>query len=126
MSEDYSFMKSGFNNLEEEDPTENIASIVLVFMENAVKSAAIYIKHAKRQSITAEDVKRGLMLETFFTKQRPNMLEQCEEMKKIRIKHLQGKRFDFLPCKECTFNEYSDVDNLDSHAEIILEKLERS
>jgi hypothetical protein len=91
MAEDYSFMKSGFNNIvEEEDPTENIASIVLVFMENAVKSAAIYIKHAKRQSITAEDVKRGLMLETFFTKQRPNMLEQCEEMKKI-IKKIQDE-----------------------------------
>ena len=44
-------------------------------------------------------------------------------MKDIRIKHLQGKRFDFLPCKTCDFNEYSDVDNLDSHAEIILEKL---
>jgi len=49
-----------------------------------------------------------------------------KEMKDIRIKHLQGKRFDFLPCKTCDFNEYSDVDNLDSHAEIILEKLERS
>ena len=90
MAEDYSFMKSGFNNLEEEDPTENIASIVLVFMENAVKSAAIYIKHAKRQSITAEDIKRGLMLEIFFIKQRPNMLEQCEEMKKI-IKKIQDE-----------------------------------
>ena len=82
MADDYSFMKSGFDNLVHEDPTENIASIVLVFMENAVKSAAIYVKHAKRNSITPEDIKRGLMLETFFIKQRPNMLEQCEEMKK--------------------------------------------
>ena len=82
MAEDYSFMKSGFDNLVHEDPTENIASIVLVFMENAVKSAAIYVKHAKRNAITPEDIKRGLMLETFFIKQRPNMLEQCEEMKK--------------------------------------------
>ena len=93
MAEDYSFMKSGFNNLEEEDPTENIASIVLVFMENAVKSAAIYSKHAKRNTITAEDIKRGLMLETFFIKQRPNMLEQCEEMKKI-IKKIQEEDSD--------------------------------
>ena len=82
MADDYSFMKSGFDNLVHEDPTENIASIVLVFMENAVKSAAIYVKHAKRYAITPEDIKRGLMLETFFIKQRPNMLEQCEEMKK--------------------------------------------
>ena len=85
MADDYSFMKSGFENLvhEDEDPTENIASIVLVFMENAVKNAAIYTKHSKRNGITPEDIKRGLMLETFFIKQRPNMLEQCEEMKQI-------------------------------------------
>ena len=88
MADDYSFMKSGFDNLVHEDPTENIASIVLVFMENAVKSAAIYVKHAKRNAITPEDIKRGLMLETFFIKQRPNMLEQCEEMKKI-IRRIQ-------------------------------------
>ena len=32
-------IKTGFNMLvPEEDPTENIASIVLVFMENAIKS----------------------------------------------------------------------------------------
>ena len=81
-------IKTGFNTLVPEDPTENIASIVLVFMENAIKSADIYVKHAKRNSITAEDIKRGLMLETFFIKQRPNMLEQCEEMKKI-IRRIQ-------------------------------------
>ena len=79
---DYSFMKSGFDNLESKDDTlENIGSIVMVFMENAIKSADIYVKHAKRTQITPEDIKRGLMLEVFFMKQRPNMVEQCEEMK---------------------------------------------
>ena len=94
MAEDYSFMKSGFDNLVHEDPTENIASIVLVFMENAVKSASIYVKHAKRNSITPEDIKRGLMLETFFIKQRPNMLEQCEEMKKTINKILEEEDYE--------------------------------
>ena len=80
---DYSFMKSGFDNLESKDETlENIGSLVMVFMENAMKSADIYVRHAKRKQITPEDIKRGLMLEVFFMKQRPNMLEQCEEMKK--------------------------------------------
>lgn len=80
---DYSFMKSGFDNLESKDETlENVGSMVMVFMENAIKSADIYVKHAKRKELTPEDIKRGLMLEVFFMKQRPNMLEQCEEMKK--------------------------------------------
>ena len=88
--EDYSFMKSGFDNLNKKDDTvENVASIVLVFMENAIKSASIYVKHANRNTITGEDVKRCLMLETFFIKKRTNMLEQCEEMKKIIIKNLE-------------------------------------
>ena len=80
---DYSFMKSGFDNLESKDETlENAGSMVMVFMENAIKSADIYVKHAKRKELTPEDIKRGLMLEVFFMKQRTNMLEQCEEMKK--------------------------------------------
>ena len=50
-------------------------------MENALKSADIYVKHAKRSQITPEDIKRGLMLEVFFMKSRPNLMEQCETMK---------------------------------------------
>ena len=104
-------MKSGFDNLVHEDPTENIASIVLVFMENAVKSAAIYVKHAKRNAISPEDIKRGLMLETFFIKQRPNMLEQCEEMKKTISRILEEEdesdedEDDFITDEEEEFKE---------------------
>lgn len=79
---DYSFMKSGFDNLESKDETlENAASVVMVYMENALKSADIYVKHAKRSQITPQDIKRGLMLEVFFMKSRPNLMEQCETMK---------------------------------------------
>ena len=88
-------MKTGFNLVEDDgrDVVENIASIVLVFMENAVKSADIYVKHSKRTTITSEDIKRGLMLEVFFMKQRPNMIEQCEQMKET-IKKIQDEDDD--------------------------------
>ena len=58
-------IKTGFNLIKDDgqDVIENIASIVLVFMENAVKSADIYDKHAKRNTITSEDIKRALMLD---------------------------------------------------------------
>jgi len=79
---DITFMKSGFNNLvEENEVIENTGSVVMVFMQNAMQSADIYVRHAKRKEITPEDIKRGLMLEVFFMKNRPNMLEKCEEMK---------------------------------------------
>tara|TARA_B110000967_G_C18836451_1_gene537006 strand:+ start:306 stop:758 length:453 start_codon:yes stop_codon:yes gene_type:complete len=75
-------MKSGFDNLESKDETvENTASIVVTFMQNGMKNSDIYVKHAKRAEITPEDIKRGLMLEVFFMKSRPDILEQCEEVK---------------------------------------------
>ena len=107
---DYSFMKSGFDNLESKDETlENVGSMVMVFMENAIKSADIYVKHAKRKELTPEDIKRGLMLEVFFMKQRPNMLEQCEEMKKkiqeiIQEEDVNGEE-EVIDCEEETPEE---------------------
>ena len=80
---DFSFMRSGFNNLVEpqENILENIAAIIMTYMENAMKSADVYVKHCNRNSITAEDVKRALMLEAFLNRQRTDMLEKCQEMK---------------------------------------------
>ena len=64
---DYSFMKTGFNLVEnsKEDFVKDATALTLNFMENAIRSASIYIKHAKRQDITTEDIKRSLMLELF-------------------------------------------------------------
>ena len=51
---DFTFMKSGFDNtpLDEDDMKKNIASILVHFTENALKSAAIYVKHCKRNVVT--------------------------------------------------------------------------
>ena len=93
--QDFTFMKSGFNNLTKKDETlENTAAIVMAFMQNALKSAVIYIKHSERNAITPEDIKRSLMLEVFFMKQRNNMLEQCEEMKQILNKIIAEEEDD--------------------------------
>ena len=81
--QDFTFMKSGFNTLVEEDETEeNVVAIILNFMQNAIKSASIYIKHSKRNTLTKEDIKRGFMLEVFFMNKRTDTLEKCEELKK--------------------------------------------
>ena len=44
-------------------------------------------------------------------------------LKELRMKHLQGLRHTFSPCKGCTMNEYSDKDNLDLFAEEIIKNL---
>ena len=109
---DYAFMKSGFNTVaEKEEPNEiieNATAIAIVYMENAIKSAAIYTKHAKRKEITVEDIRRGLMLEMFFIKKRPDTLEKCENIKqKIKtILEEEEKSFDD--------NDYGDEDECDN------------
>ena len=81
---DFSFMKSGFDNtpLDEEDMKKNIVSILVHFTENAIKSAAIYVKHCKRNVVTTEDIKRGMMLEAFLFGRRENAGQKVEEIKR--------------------------------------------
>lgn len=85
---DYSFLKSGFNSLIDTDkPDENlllnIQSILFSFMEKAVKRSEVYIDHGGRHSITKEDLKLCIMVETFEYLQRPDILESVEKWKEI-------------------------------------------
>ena len=68
MSEDYSFMKSGFTNEinEQFDFEKQVTELITMYTYNAISSAAIYIEHAGRNKITPEDIKRALMLEIFL------------------------------------------------------------
>lgn len=45
------------------------------------------------------------------------------EMKLIRTKHLEGKRFGFDPCAKCSFNELSDIDDIDEFSTAILARI---
>lgn len=82
---DYSFMKSGFNNLitEDNNQEENILALVSTFMVNSLKSCNIYVSHCKRNGITQEDIRRSLMLEVFLYTKRNNIIEEIENMKEI-------------------------------------------
>ncbi len=68
MSEDYSFMKSGFTNEvnQQFDIEKQAKELITMYTYNALNSAAIYIEHAGRDKITPEDIKRALMLEIFL------------------------------------------------------------
>ena len=80
---DFSFMRSGFDNLnngEEEKMQQQLASTLVHFSENALLNAAVYIKHAKRNQITKEDLKRCLMLEVFIFTKRENIQEKIEDI----------------------------------------------
>jgi len=46
-----------------------------------------------------------------------------ENLRDLRIKHLKGQRDTFLPCKDCTMNEFSEFDSIDSERESILKRI---
>jgi hypothetical protein len=80
---DYSFMKSGFDNLTEskEETIKNATALMVHFMENAMNTASIYSNHAKRREIVSEDIKRSLMLEVFFFQKRTDLENKINEVK---------------------------------------------
>lgn len=79
---DYSFMKSGFDNSPPENIVENVSAIISYFAENALKTAATYIKHAKRNGITKIDIKKAMQLEVFIFSERDNLTENVLKVKK--------------------------------------------
>ena len=77
---DYSFMKSGFNNVlgTSNDTKTTIQSIFLGFTEFAMKDAATYVEHCGRNVVLKEDIKLGLMTETFKFLKRNNNQEKVQ------------------------------------------------
>ena len=82
---DYTFMKSGHDNLISNEITEeqqNMISIIIGFTENAMKTAAKYTTHAGRSVVLPEDIKRSMMLEMFIFNKRENIVSQLEAIRK--------------------------------------------
>lgn len=84
MEGDFSFMKSGFNNVEANnekmDMEKNVVGTIVYFTENALKTAGYYTKHSGRKMITKEDLKRCFMLEVFLFYNRENLQENIENV----------------------------------------------
>ena len=82
---DYTFMKSGHDNIVSNEITEeqqNMISIIIGFTENAMKTAAKYAEHCKRNVVLPEDIVRSMMLEMFVFNKRENIVSQLEEIRK--------------------------------------------
>ena len=80
----YAFMKTGFSMSDQGmtgEDKKNIVSLVSLFGENAIRTAIMYVKHSKRDGVTVEDIKRGVMLEAFFFMKRPDLVEKMKEIK---------------------------------------------
>ena len=82
---DYSFLKSGFSNtdIEQEEALSeiDIAALVLLFVENAMKTASKHTIICKRNVVTKTDVTYGLIYEVFNWLKRPTLIKDFQEIK---------------------------------------------
>lgn len=46
-----------------------------------------------------------------------------KKLRKLQVEHLAGNKGILEPCKDCSMNDYCEIDNLDDHANECLERL---
>ena len=84
MSDDYSFMKSGFSNIEPDDINDQnyilkVMALICVFTENSLNDADTYVQHAQRDIILTKDINLCLKVEVFKFLERENTEIQMKE-----------------------------------------------
>ena len=111
---DYSFMKSGFNILNQpntttEELTKNVTALVLTFCNNALESSSKYVTHSNRTIVTKKDLKLCLMVETFKFLKRNDTLEKAEQMKsKIEDGSIFEDEYDESEDEEEVINDLTE------------------
>jgi len=79
-------MKTGFDNLVtnkvDDKLVENVSIMIMTYADGALRTATTYISHGTRTIVTAEDLKRAMMLEVFLIEKRPDLITRAEEIKK--------------------------------------------
>ena len=81
---DYSFMKSGFDNVNppklDNNYIQNVTTLVTYFAENALRTSGMYTLHSNRKIVTTKDIKRAMMLEVFIYTKRPDFIDKCKKI----------------------------------------------
>jgi hypothetical protein len=91
-------LKTGFNLVQEnnEELKKNIAAMVILFSKNAMKFGALYASHSKRNIVTTEDIKRGMMLQCFIFENTPNLANEIKEIKETLLDDNDDVREDII------------------------------
>lgn len=120
--QDYSFMKSGFNlvqnDVENLNNKKNIATLVCCFSKNALKTAAMYVSHSNRNIVVVEDIKRSMMLEVFIFINRPDLPEKLKEAKEMLFSDEDDDEDDNEDDNSVYSLEITDDSSIDSYHSI--------
>lgn len=79
---DYSFMKSGSGNDVNltDKQIEELQSLVMLFAENAFKTAAMYVKHAKRNIIQTQDIHNCMKVEAMIFCKKDSNIQEAKQL----------------------------------------------
>lgn len=84
---DYSFMKTGFSNVESSSPNkfnDNLFNILELFTSNSIKNSARFVEICKRNGITVKDMKYGIIYEVFEFFKRQSNLEDLKIIEELQ------------------------------------------
>ena len=91
-------LKTGFDNVESNDDSQEIqlqmSALVTVFMENAIKNAEIYSKHANRKTITSLDISISLKKELFTFLSNDDIEARAKNIYEEFKKEIEDEKYD--------------------------------
>ncbi len=128
-------MKTGFSNLIEpnQGPTITeqleVGGMVMAFMKNAMKSAAVYVSHSGRSVVTPKDIQMAMKWEVFEFYNRHTLLDDINEMTRWTIENCEVSTdglFDQEDFSRAMDSENGNEDEEDGEEEYIEEKWDRS
>ena len=89
--EDYSFMKTGFTNVENSNQTnqvnDNLFNILELFTSNSIKNSARFVELCNRNGITAQDMKYGIIYEVFEFFNRNSNMDDLKIIEELQNNH---------------------------------------
>ena len=87
---DYNFLKSGSGgdrNISDDD-MKSLMGMVGLFVENALKSAALYVDHAKRRIVSIKDIRNCMKLEAMIFCKKDDTLQKTKEFIEDMLKEM--------------------------------------
>lgn len=86
---DYDFIKSGSDNninLSDKQILE-LSSLVMLFAENALKTSALYVTHAKRTIVQVKDIQNCMKLEAMMFCKANDNIQKAKELLDDLVEH---------------------------------------
>ena len=125
-------MKTGFSNLIEpnQGPTLTeqleVSGMIMAFMKNAMKSAAVYVDHSGRSIVTPKDIQMAMKSEVFEFLNRSTLLNDINEMTRWTMENCEVATDGIVTQDDSAMNAEEEEESGDEEEESDAEDEEKS